>query len=492
MPDHEPLLFLRRTARTYRYTQVVAAPDVEIVHVKAAQEFKELSDKVANARGDSRGKRSPKGQTATAAARRAGRGGVRGRSKLSPLPSSDGGGRRSATPPPVGNNGGGRGGAVSRGSSRRMRKSSASNGSNSDSSLQLRRVSRGGTGNNSNNRSAKRDVVASASEESGGQRDQEQTRGSLSSSSGVASVTERAASAVTVPDVGHSDQREENASSSEGIVAEEVEVPDACVDTGLVGNGRQQLDDAAHQKQPGENSSTEAVTNSDGTQDDGTGTPQAAETNQQDDVSVAEGAMPNDSTASSADEAKALLIALPLQDTPATSKTADSQHDENGSIVPPSESEDESDQAPLRQQEARQHEKERAQEQEGDQQSADSIVETNTTGLTLPTVSEKREAAKERDESSSSAEDGQEAGIIDEKEEPSVVSMPDQTTDGVEVGGIGPEPEEFAPTERSLVAYCEVKRKPRGEVIDVFISFATCVWEKPVEYLQPQHVMFYR
>ncbi|CAM9487824.1 unnamed protein product, partial [Ectocarpus fasciculatus] len=56
--------------------KVVAAPDVGTPQVQAAQNFKELSDKVTNGRGDSRGKkRSPKGQAAAARGRRLGRGG---------------------------------------------------------------------------------------------------------------------------------------------------------------------------------------------------------------------------------------------------------------------------------------------------------------------------------------------------------------------------------------------------------------------------------
>lgn len=472
------------------------------MQVQAAQKFKELSDKVTNARGDSRGKRSPKGQAAITAARRAARVGARERSKSPPPSSSDGNGRSSATPL-TGHNGGGHDG--DRGSSR-ARTSIGSNGRGSEFSSQHRQVSRGGSGNDSrssrisisssssgNKRSAKTDVFESAGEERRGKRDQEQTRRPLSSSLIVASNPERSSVEVVVPDVGQPDQRQERAGLLKGTSAEEVEMPDASDDAGLLGD-RQQVDYAEVQQQLWANNNAESVTNIDGTQSDGTGVPRVAEPNQmldvaeadqQGDVPEAEEARSKAKTAS-ADEAEAPIASPPLQGTSVTPKTTEPRHkDEKNPPVSSRASQDESGQAPLRQQEAKQREQEQAQAQvqkheqkqgeateEEDRQSDYAVVETKTEATPAPMTAGKQDMSDERNKISSWVEGRQEAGIVEKSEEPRVVSLPGQTMDDGEVGGLGPETEdqnpasaaaviEFVPTEGSLAAYSQVTKKLR-------------------------------
>lgn len=159
------------------YTQVVAAPDAGTPQVQAAQNFKELSDKVANARGDSRGKkRSPKGQAAAARGRRLGRGGSK---PPSPASLRGGGRRRSSVLPRAGGVGGsssGDGGGDQRG--RSSLSSRASFSQQRRRSVRNSRDSNSISGSKNNRSSAQREAVESSGGEGGGQ----QTRSAESSS----------------------------------------------------------------------------------------------------------------------------------------------------------------------------------------------------------------------------------------------------------------------------------------------------------------------
>lgn len=211
--------------------QVVAAPNAEIPQVQAAQDFKELSDKVANTRGESRGKRSAKGQAAAVAASRGGRVGGGGRSKSPPPPALRGGGRsRNSAALPVGSNGG---------RQRRRRSRSSSSG---DSSSQQRRVSRNGSrksvsGSNNttaNKRLVRREVVKSTKEAGEGNANEADD----SSDTSRALPSKESVPAVEVDTV-QPEQQEESTTPREGTTPEESEMPDAAVGPFVLGDGQQ-------------------------------------------------------------------------------------------------------------------------------------------------------------------------------------------------------------------------------------------------------------
>eukprot|EP00752_Nemacystus_decipiens_P003048 g2825.t1 len=306
--------------------KIIAAPSSMFPQVRAAQDFKELTDKVANTRGESRGKRSARGQAAAAAARGRRVGGG-GRSKSPPPPSSRGGGRsRNSAVLPAGSSGG-----------RRERQTSESN-SSTDSSSQSRRVSRKGSGkssisttttnnnnnnnnnNNKNKRSTKGEVVKSACVEGGGNVSRAQTcqAGATSETSPTQTSNELAAEAG--PDIGQSDQQEE--SPREGKTPEDAEMVDVAVDSGVVDN--QQHDTATNIGRAADNDVVEVDSRQDeaaanigeAPEDDAVEAALVIESNQQEDVeevksSRAEGA-PSTSIAA-ATEVNTLVASLPPQ-----------------------------------------------------------------------------------------------------------------------------------------------------------------------------------
>ncbi|CAN0320318.1 unnamed protein product, partial [Ectocarpus sp. 12 AP-2014] len=216
--------------------KVVAAPEAGTPQVQAAQNFKELSDKVANARGECRGKkRSPKGQAAAARGRRLGRGG----SKLPSPPSSRGAGRRRSSVLPRA--GGGGGGSSGDGDGKQRGRSSRS--SRASSSQQRRRSARSSSDSISGGKSDRSSAQREAVENSGGDGGGQQTRSAESSS-------EAGPPPLLI------DKRPESMVSQEEPATKGVEVSDSAV----AQDRSQDNNVARNQQQPGGNGS--------GTQDD--------------------------------------------------------------------------------------------------------------------------------------------------------------------------------------------------------------------------------
>lgn len=443
--------------------QVVAAPNAEIPQVQAAQDFKELSDKVANARADSRGKRSAKGQAATTATRD-GRVGGGGKSKSPPPPSSRGGGRSRTSA--VGNNAG------------RQRRQPSRGNSSSDSSSQHRRIGRDGSGKSSSSgsskRSVKREVGKSTREAGDGNLNQEQSRQADAPSEIAPTPPSKEEVAAAGVGTGQSDQQEGRTLPREGSTPEEMEVPDGAVDPVVVGD-RQQDDTATTSK--------EIVLAIGGAlDDDAAEASQATETNQQQDDSGVEtsgveasgvealgveGALPTSATA--ATEVKTPLASPRLrEDTSRTTMFQDEGCNDPGASSS-STTESVGD---------RTHPQQQRQNQPKQQSDSSAVALGTTPAISpLPMVPEVHGQNGATTEEStkmspispktSSAGDGVDMDTVEDKEEEGQLTIPMQTMGDDQDGGLGPETGEtqplvstavveFVPTERSLAAYCQV------------------------------------
>lgn len=393
---------------------------------------------MANTRGESRGKRSAKGQAAAVAASRDGRVGGGGRSKSPPPPSSRGGARsRTAMVLPVGNNDG------------RQRRATSGNTSGSDSSSKTGRISRTGSdksSNGSSRRSAKREVVKSTREAGDESFSHAQTH--------QAEVLSNKEAAAVGQDIERSDEQERSASPLEGAPPEEMEVVDAAVDPVLVSDGQQDDTDS--------NSEEVAMKSGAGPDDDAAEASPATETNQQREASGVEawrvdGGLPT-STAGLT-EAKAPLAPLPLPED--MSRTTQCQ-DEDG--IDSDAWSSSTTQGIIGQTQPQQR------QNQANQLSDSAPVALETIRMSPgPIVTEApgqdREVMQEKytmsplSTKTSPARDGDEADILDDIEE----------GDDGQDGRLGSETEEtqhsvssavidFVPTDRSLAAYCQVCR----------------------------------
>ena len=402
------------------FLQVVAAPNADIPQVQAAQDFKELSDKVANTRGERLLKRQK-----TAAAGRGGRGDRGGRSKSPPRPSSRIGGRGpdSLVPSVRKSVSGGKKGG-------RLFTRSAS----SDSSSRSKRPSRSrGTKKRSSNREGeggrKHDLVHSDDAES-------------SSKLAPTPGSREGASAV---EVGLGETNEQEKVTSSPAVANEAGAP---------GVGDIQLEDAAEVRHhQGEGAGKETSLTSVRGEDDNAGEPRRlAEAS-----SVGEEASLATSTTA---EAKNTPVASPpLQEsTPLTSTTALADDEgENGPGVSASLiSEDASGQLQPQQRER----------QEPEQQGGFTPAITEMT----PGIAQQQSRVNEEhrhNQQTSWAREGGDTDYREEAESDEILSIPSGTGDDGADGRRGPERQksrrlssaaafDFVPTERSLAAFCQV------------------------------------
>ncbi|CAB1110788.1 unnamed protein product [Ectocarpus sp. CCAP 1310/34] len=411
------------------YTQVVAAPDAGTSQVQAAQNFKELSDKVANARGDSRGKkRSPKGQAAAARGRRLGRGGSK-----PPSPSSRGGGRRRSSVLPRA--GGGGGGSSNDGDDKHKGRSSRS--SRASFSQQRRRSVRSSKGSNSisgskNSRSsAQREAVESSGGEGGGQ----QIRSAESSS-------EAGLPPLLI------DRTSESMNSQEEPAAKGVEVSD----TNVVAQDRSQGNNGARKQQhPGGNGN--------GTQDDAVEQSDVTGMGQRQDGAPGDTSAVEETLVGNALDGETVPTRPPLQGAASTSDLQDGS--EISPPGPPSSAtvhtkqEEDSGLVDLEgsgitgssPNETEQHDQEREEEQlQPWPEQHEEVPEED--GVSLSAVEEAGEAA---------AEAGFLEGIQEEAAEPKRGADGGDGGAGVvhQHGPAATAAIDFVPTERSLAAYCQ-------------------------------------
>ncbi len=403
------------------YLQVVAAPNVDIPQIQAAQEFKELSDKVANERSLKRHE--------TAAAGRGGRGGRGGRSKSPPRPSSRSGGRGRTPSVPAIRKGGGGGGQQ-----RRQSTGSAS----SDSSSRHRRISRS---RGTKKRPTSREVGGSAGDEEGGAREQAHSDEAGTKSELAPTRGTREGVAATEVDVGKPNQQEEGASPPAGAVAGEAGAPSA---------GDELVEDTAEAPQhQGGNAEEETVLISDRSQDDDAdeASLDTEKVDLQQDTSVAEGASLAHSA--SAVEVTTLVDQPRVQGDTSLASTKSLSQDEGD--IDPGVSASSTTEVPGGQVETR-----RQQEREKQIQQSDSTPAAAETKTAIPQQLEAA-AAESRQHHDNSRGGG--GGGAD--------SVPMRTVDNGADGGRGSETEksrrrspaaaiEFVPTERSLAAFCKV------------------------------------
>lgn len=405
------------------YTQVVAAPNAGTPQVQAAQNFKELSDKVANARGDSRGKkRSPKGQAAAARARRLGRGG----SKPPSPPSSSGGGRRrSSVLPRAGGSGGGS--SVDGGGKQLGRPSRSSRASFSQQRRRSVRSSRDSSSISSskNNRSsAQREAVESSGGEGGGQ----QTR-----------------------------------SAELSLEAEGLEAPDSTIAQDRSEDSKQ-LDGVRNQQQPrgdGNSSQDDAVEPSDVTgtiqRQDGalSDTSVVEETLSGNALSAVDGpTLPLQGAVSTSETTKSQDGSDNTPPGPSSSAMGHTQQEENGGASPVDlEGSGNTGSSPV---ETEQYDREREEEQLQPWPEQHEEVPEEDDELSLSMAEEVGKAA----------EAGFLGGTQEEAAEPNREAGDDDGgAKGVRQPGPAAAAIDFVPTERSLAAYCQVRTNHKIDVL---------------------------
>lgn len=416
--------------------QIVAAPNAEILQVQAAQDLKKLSDRVANARGDSRGKRLAKGQAAAAASSRVGRIGRGKQSKSPPPPSS--------AALPVKSNGG-----------KQRRHTIGGNNSSSDSSSQNRRISRNDSGKrSSSSKPAKQEVAKSAREAGEGKVkvNHAQTHQAEALSEIATTPPSNEQAAAEGMNIAQSAQKERSTSPREGTTPEEMKVADAAFDTGVVGDG--QHDDAA-------TNSKEVVRDiGRAPDDDAAEASPATETNQQQiEAPEIEEALPTSTPTATEVETPLASPVLPEE----TSRITLLRQDEGGNDpVASLSSTTESVHGQAHHQQEEEEQRQNQPTQRSD--STPAAFETVTT-IAPPSMMVTEEQGQDRETTSeeifkispkiSPVGDKEQAGMVDDME-------------GENRGGrVGPETEgpqqpdataviEFVPTERSLAAYCQV------------------------------------
>lgn len=421
------------TVSVFSYPQVVAAPNVDIPQVQAAQEFKELADKVAN-------ERSLKRQE-TAAAGRGGRGGRGGRSKSPSRPSSRSGGRGgNPSVPPVRKGSGGGG---------KQRRQSTGSGS-SDSSSRQRRTSHSGT----KKRPTNREVGRSAGDEEGGEREQARSDEAETPAEVAPTLGSRGGAAAVEVDSGNPKQQEEGRSSPAGAVADEAGAPSV---------GDEQVEDTAEAPQhQGGSTEEEAVLVSERSRDDDVGEA-SRDTEKVDllkDTSVPDGA----SLARSASAAEVTkLVALPkVQEDPSLASATALSQDEG-------DNEPRASASSTTQGSSGQVESPRQQERgEQLQQGGSTPAPAETKTLIPQQLNAAADENRQNHQENSRAGEGGNADSCEETEPDETLGVPKRTANNGADGGLRSETKksrqrssaaaiEFVPTERSLAAFCKVR-----------------------------------